>query len=416
MNKRLLIIGLVWPEPEATAAGSRILQLATYFVSNGYEVHFASAASKSNLSYDLSGIGISSLAILLNHPSFEDMLADLNPAMVLFDRFLTEEQFGWKVAEICPKALRILDTEDLHFLRKAREMAIKNKSDAWKQFIQNDISKREIASIYRCDLSLIISEFEVSLLQQDFHVPKSLLLYVPFLIEASESFEHEGRPQFDERAHFMTIGNLKHQPNVDAVQYLYKDIWPLIRRELPQAALYIYGAYPPESIKQLHNPKVGFFIEGWIKDKKEAFEQARICLAPLRFGAGQKGKLIDAMVYGTPSITSSIGAEGMSVSGTWNGYIEDEPESFAQAAIKLYQQQDVWHRAQETGFSILKKQFNKSFFERQLNLTLEKLSNSLDLHRQSNFIGSMLLHHQHQSTKYLSKWIETKSLLDNDII
>jgi len=416
MNNKVLIIGLVWPEPEATAAGSHMMQLVRFFIKQGYELSFASAASKSDLSYDFSELPVSCFDIELNSSSFDDTLKNLDPGIVVFDRFLTEEQYGWRVQEACPGALRILDTEDLHLLRKSREMAIKQGSNDGMEFIQNDTAKREIASIFRSDLSLIISTFEYKLLLETFNINASLLHYLPFLIDVPEEKEFAELPGFEQREHFMTIGNFRHQPNLDAVKYLHSHIWPLIRKKLPQAKLEVYGSYASESINQLHNPETGFLVKGWIADKKEAFANSRICLAPLRFGAGQKGKLLDAMIYGTPSVTTSIGSEGMSASEEWNGFIEDQPGAYASKAVLLYQDKLLWAHAQKKGFDLIRQNFDKDSFERRLAFKLEELSNKLEAHRASNFIGNMLSHHTMKSTKYLSKWIELKNLTNDNII
>ena len=416
MNNKVLIIGLIWPEPQATAAGSRMIELVDFLLKQGYELSFASAASKSDLSYDFSESPVSCIDIKLNSGSFDTDLKKLDPGMVIFDRFLTEEQYGWRVQQTCPDAIRILDTEDLHFLRKSREMAINQGSDDWMKFIQNDTAKREIASIFRSDLSLIISKFEVDLLQKVFNIPESLLIYHPFLIDIEKDVNLHSIPGYDQRLNFMCIGNFRHKPNLDAVLYLQSEIWPLIRNELPKAELHIYGAYASEAITQLNNKHTGFLIKGWIEHKREAFVNYRICLAPLRFGAGQKGKLLDAMIYGTPSITTSIGSEGMSASEEWNGFIEDQSGAYASKAVLLYQDKLLWDHAQKKGYNLIRKNFDKDSFERRLALKLEELSNKLQAHRASNFIGNMLSHHTMKSTKYLSKWIELKNLTNDNIV
>ena len=164
MNKKLLVIGFVWPEPKSSAAGSRMLQLIDQFQNQGYDVTFASAANTSNHTFDLSRLNINTQAILLNDSSFDVFVKNLNPDVVLFDRFMSEEQYGWRVSEQCPNALRVLDTEDFHGLRKAREVALKQNVEVSITHLQNDITKREIASIYRSDISLMISEAEIDLL------------------------------------------------------------------------------------------------------------------------------------------------------------------------------------------------------------------------------------------------------------
>lgn len=339
--KQLLIIGFVWPEPNATAAGSRMLQLIELFQKNSYNITFACAASKTDTTFNLKSIKVESITIKLNNTSFDTFVKNLNPEIVLFDRYLTEEQFGWRVSENCPKALRILDTEDLHFLRQARKNALKNNASISENELMNDIAKREIASIYRCDLTLIISKYEMKLLKNTFKIPKYLLQYIPFLITPVNLETLNSFPSFEKREHFMTMGNFKHEPNWNAVLYLKNVIWPLIRKELPTAEMHIYGAYVSEKARQLHNTKEGFLIKGWVNYTETAFINSRICLAPLQFGAGLKGKLIDAMKFGTPSITTSIGAEAMHKKLPWNGFICDDPQNFALNAIKLYKNETL---------------------------------------------------------------------------
>src|SRR5690606_754950 len=182
--------------------------------------------------------------------------------------------------------------------------------------------------MYRCDLSLIISKREIELLTSHFHFPKHLLLYLPFMIDEINETERNKLPKFKDRNAFMFIGNFKHLPNVDSVTYLVNKLFPEIRKQLKDAELNIYGAYASHKIKNLHNPKQGIFVKGWVTDANEVMKNTRICVAPLRFGAGQKGKLLVAMQNGTPSITTTIGAEGMYFNEPWGGHISTTDAEF----------------------------------------------------------------------------------------
>jgi len=409
MNKNLLIIGYTWPEPNSTAAGTRMIQLIKLFQEWGYKITVVSAASKTVNSYDLEEIGIDIFKIEVNNSNFDSLTIKINPAIVLFDRFYTEEQFGWRVAENCPNALRILDTEDLHFLRFARKQALKNKDSIGLNYLVNDLTKRELASIYRCDLTLIISKFEYNLLLETFKLDQSLLLYIPFLLEKINSSIFNSYPRFKERSHFMTIGNFRHEPNWNALFYLKNKIWPLIREELPQAKIHIYGAYATEKVMQLQNKKEGFIIKGWAESSEIAFKNARVCLAPLQFGAGLKGKLIDAMLFGTPSVTTKIGAEAMHGNNPWNGYITDNYREFARKSVELYNNKQNWLKGQNNGVNIINQCYSKKDFGRAFFDTIQNITENLDEHRLDNFIGAIIQHHSLQSTKYLSKWIEEKN-------
>jgi glycosyltransferase involved in cell wall biosynthesis len=407
--KNLLIIGFVWPEPNSTAAGKRMLQIIDLFKKENYTITFVSASKKNIHSFQLENLGIKSFDIELNNEIFDKLLLQINPSIVLFDRYLTEEQFGWRVDEVCPNTLKILDTEDLHFLRNARQTAIKKNKDDLETFLINDITIREIASIYRCDLTLIISKFEMDLLTKEFKIDESLLFYLPFLLDETKVNKLSKYPTFSNRLHFTTIGNFRHEPNYNSVLYLKKNIWPIIKNKLPAAEMHIYGAYASEKVYQLQNVKDRFFIKGWIEDSKNAYINYKVCLAPIQFGAGLKGKLLEAMQFGTPSITTTIGAEAMQSDLNWNGFIEDDAEKFAKKAVELYVNENTWLEAQKNGINIINHCFSKEKYSSVLFLEIGNLVKELKKHRQNNFIGLMLLHHKMKSTKYLSKWIEEKN-------
>tara|TARA_R110002051_G_scaffold178594_1_gene248436 strand:+ start:5074 stop:6324 length:1251 start_codon:yes stop_codon:yes gene_type:complete len=408
--KKILIIGFVWPEPNSTAAGSRMLQLLFFFKDNNYHITFASTAQESEFSMDLEALGVIKKNIQLNDSGFDLFIKELSPEIVLFDRFLTEEQFGWRVAKNSPNSMRILDTEDLHSLRSIRLEAQKNKENASiKDWIQADMTKREIASIYRCDLSLIISSYEMDLLQQEIKIDQQLLLHLPFMLPPIEENDKLEWLSFEERQDFICIGNGKHAPNLDAIRWLKTEIWPLVRKQLPTVDLKIYGAYLPESILQLHKPKEGFLVMGRADDAKEVVRQARVSLAPLRFGAGIKGKLIDSMLCGTPSVTTEIGIEGMHANLPWSGLVSNKPDVIAQNAIELYTNDKAWKLCQDNGIAIINQLFDKSVLEALLKQRIHTTINTLEEHRTTNFIGSMLFHHTMASTKYMSKWIEAKN-------
>lgn len=408
--KKLLIIGFVWPEPNSSAAGGRMMQLISIFKQNGFEITFASAAQDSDFMVDLSEFGVIKKSIELNSESFDDFVAELNPDVVLFDRFMIEEQFGWRVTEKCPKAIRILDTEDLHCLRTARQKAFKeNRTFELVDLLSEEVAKREIASILRCDLSLIISEFEMKILKENFRINADLLFYLPFLVEKMEEKELFELPAFEDRKNFVFIGNFLHEPNWNTVQYLKEAVWPSIKKDFQDAVLEVYGAYPSQKVLQLHSPKNGFYIMGRAEDANEVVKKARVVLAPIRFGAGLKGKLLEAMQCGTPSVTTSVGSEAMRSDLSWNGFVEDNPVEFAKKAIKLYQDENLWKQSQINGIEIINKCYQTSDYADSLISMVKKLLEDSENHRLHNFMGNLLQHHAYKSTMYMSKWIEAKN-------
>ena len=401
--KNLVIIGKVFPEPNSTAAGYRMIQLMDLFLTQNYQITFLSTATISENSFDLSSKNISFQNIVLNDSSFDELIKNLNPEIVIFDRFTTEEQFGWRVSEQVPNAVKILDTEDLHFLRTAREKAFKQNRNLEHLDLINDVFKREIASILRCDLSLIISEFEMNLLIEKFRIDENILFYLPLFGEVKKP-----ETSFSERKNFISIGNFLHEPNWQTVLQL-KKLWKDIKNQLPEAEIHIYGAYASEKVFQLHNEKEGFIIKGRAENVEYVFNQAKVLLAPIPFGAGIKGKLLESMQFGLPNVTSAVGAEAMQGNLDWNGFITDNETEFVEKAVLLYQDENLWRKSQENGFNLIENRFKKELFEPNFIYKIQEISENLESHRNQNFLGQILQHHTLQSTKYLSKWIEEKN-------
>ena len=420
---KVLVIGYVWPEPRSSAAGGYVMQLLGTFLQQGWDVTFSSPAGAGEHQEDLTALGIREVPIELNNSSFDVFVRELAPDIVLFEQFMMEEQFGWRVEKHCPDALRVLGTQDLQSLRHARHQRLKDRLKArdddndfselfapalreeFELMADTDLAKREIAALYRCDLNLMISETEIELLVEQFKVPRSLLHWCPLMVDLP-SVPPAG---FEERTDFLSIGNFRHAPNWDAVLWMKTTIWPLIREQLPTARLLIYGAYTPPKATALHNAAQGFHVMNWAEDALQVMSAARVCLAPLRFGAGIKGKIVDAMICGTPNVTTPIGAEAMHGQGPWPGAVTRTAREFADCAVQLYKDQAQWSNAQTVGLKLLAERYQVHTHGPALIAQLKYCQQHLATLRRDNFTGSMLRHHQHKSTQYMAQWIEAKN-------
>jgi glycosyltransferase involved in cell wall biosynthesis len=249
----------------------------------------------------------------------------------------------------------------------------------------------------------------LELLKTVFKIDQSLLYYLPIIVDDIDINSLKLLPSFDERENFIFIGNFLHEPNWNAVQYLKESIWPIIKKQLPEVDLLIYGAYPSQKVLQLHKPSEGFYIKGRALNAQEVVKNARVVVAPLRFGAGIKGKLVEAMQCGTPSVTTAIGAESMQVNLLWNGFVDDNPQHFAEKAVQLYQDEDIWIQAQNNGIEIIKQRYLRKLFEDDFAKQIEFLVSNIREHRLNNFMGELMHYHTLKSTKYMSKWIEEKN-------
>src|SRR5690554_553640 len=403
MNPRILIIGLVIPEPTSSAAGWRMLQLIEQLKQLSSDIHFATAATESDRSFSLEQIGVQKHTIVINDTSFNDFVAQLNPQIVMYDRFMTEEQFGWRVRQMCPKCVTILDTEDLDFVRRARAEAFKKS-----EVVNYDTTDcyRELTAIHRCDLSVIISKVEYDLLVNHFQTPEKQLLYLPFIQNEIKEEHFKKLPSFEERKDIMFIGNFIHEPNFQTV-VLLKKLWSDLRKQLPKTELHIYGAYPPQKVLQLHNEKERFIVKGETENVDETMQNYRVLVAPIPFGAGLKGKFIDGFRNGLPNVTTTVGAEGM-ISEKWGGVIAENEVDFVNRTVLLYKDEFFWEQSQQKGVQLLNEEFSYQKWNGVLVKGINKILKNKTIHRSDLFVQKILWQNYLQATKYMSLWIEGK--------
>ena len=392
------IIGHQWPEPNTTAAGVRMTGLIQHFQAQGYAVHFSSAAQRT--AYTELPVEVETHEIKLNDSGFDAFAKALQPHLVIFDRFMTEEQYGWRVADACPDAIRVLDTEDLHFLREARRVAAQGKA----LNLYTDLAKRELASILRSDLSLMVSKAEFDLLVNSFSIPEKLLLYVPFSYPLAAPLA-----SYQDRCNIVTLGNLNHAPNVDSVKRLKQQIWPELIKQLSDCEVHVYGAYAPQQISEMHDSRDRFLVKGWVADASAMLQNYRLQLAPLSYGAGIKGKILQSFACGTPVVTTPLGAEGIIDSGSelYTHCVASSEVDFIEKAIDLYTNKPLWNHIQSMGYDLMEnfQNYNASALMNQI----DTLANQLENHRQRHFIGQILNHQTHHASRYMGKWIEAKN-------
>jgi glycosyltransferase involved in cell wall biosynthesis len=426
LEKTVLFISRTWPQPKETAAGWRMTQLINHFLNHQNKVFFACAElnslaqSESFLKDDSFNFsGVNAVQIALNDDGFNAQISDIKPDYVVFDRFITEEQYGWRVRECCPKAVTILDTEDCHFLRLARANYIKHHPQAFDasacahEALYTPHSMRELASIWRCDLTLIISQFEYQLLRETFFVPGGLLHYLPLAVDdsgvqANASEKIVERPWSD-RTNFLWVGNRKHDPNNDSLIYLLQVLWPLIQNKIPNAALHIVGPYGSEGQRQLILKSKAVVDLGWVENLPELMINYRVNLAPVRFGAGLKGKIMQPLGLGLPTVCSIIGAEGLMLDKSPSLAPVENSKEFINKAIRLYTDEEYWLEASEQGIQCIKQHFALCEVFSNLNEVLDNIKSELITHRKRHFMGQILQHQSLNATKYMGRWLTLKN-------
>lgn len=408
-----LLIAKNWPEPASTAAGRRTLDVLALCREAGYRVHIASPAEPSPFQQNLSTLGYQTHSIAVNDGAFDPWVASLNPQLVIYDRFVMEEQFGWRVRQHCPGAATLLDTSDFHTLREARRQVIRQREPANIRpsvpplDLFTATAERELAAIARCDRALMISRVEMELLRAEFAVPAEHLLYLPFLIPAlPDTRQWRG---YEQRRHLMMIGGFKHAPNKDAVFWFRQAIWPMVRRRLPDVECHVYGAYADRAVQECHAPGQGFFIKGRCDDALQTVSAYRLNVAPLRFGAGQKGKILEGWLTGTPTVTTPVGAESMVADDALGYPLSDDPATLADTLVRLYRSSEDWHQVQRCGLDALHASFLQEDHAPGFIRALTRLQSNLTDIRHRNLWGRILWQSQHRASEYMSRWIEAKN-------
>lgn len=154
----------------------------------------------------------------------------------------------------------------------------------------------------------------------------------------------------------MFLGGFNHPPNVDSVVYFAEEIFPLITSKLPDICLYIVGSNPPREVLSLQSSNIK--VTGLVPELTPYFESSRVFVAPLRYGAGVKGKIVQSMAHGLPVVTTSIGAEGMGLIDGENALIADTPQEFAAQVIRLYNDEELWYRLSANSIKHVEKNYS----------------------------------------------------------
>ncbi len=248
----------------------------------------------------------------------------------------------------------IYNVIDLHYLRTLREYEVKKKTSLLKK--ADRLKKLELQIFNQVDSVVTFSDREAEIIKEE--LPGKDVTVVPLFIYDEIPAEKQLVPSFGERKDIVYLGGFNHPPNTDAVKYFVEDIFPLVREKLPDVKIYVIGHNPPEEIKQLLSEDV--IITGYVKDLAEYFNKCRVLVAPLRFGAGVKGKLLTSMSYGVPVVTTSVGNEGLNMRDQMECMLTDETKEFAERVIELYSDKEVWEKLSKNAVGFVKDNFSKS--------------------------------------------------------
>jgi len=264
-----------------------------------------------------------------------------------------------------PRARIVYDTVDLHFVRERREAEVRNDARGIGESERR--RKQELGLTARADYVFAVSTNERDVLTEG--CPSARVLVVSNIHQT-----HASTTPFSKRTDLVFLGGFHHPPNVDAVRFFVAEVWPHVQSRVPEARFVVIGSDPPKAIQQLQGPRV--LVTGYVPDLIPLLENARASVAPLRYGAGVKGKINTAMSHGVPVVTTMLGAEGMQLTDGMDVLLADEPRAMADAIVRLWSDEALWHRLVEGGYASIERSFSHGAAEQVLREILGELNSS----------------------------------------
>jgi glycosyltransferase involved in cell wall biosynthesis len=227
----------------------------------------------------------------------------------------------------------IYDTVDLHFLRLQREAALTGRDNSWRAMrdLEYELARRS-------DCTIVTSECERDLL-----APDGLRTHVVPIIEQPL----QTHTVYSARHGLLFLANYTHEPNVDAAMWLVHEIMPRVWERIPNVHLILAGAEPTPAVQKIACERVR--VTGYVPDVRPLFEQARLFIAPLRFGAGMKGKIVESLAHGLPVVTTQVGAEGIGLTDGIDALIANDVESIVGRTLRLYTDETLWSQIAASG-------------------------------------------------------------------
>jgi len=363
--QRALVIDAVTPMPDHDSGSVRMFAMLRLLGELGYRTSFMpqNLAWTGRHSEDLQQAGVEVLtAPWVETP--EAWLASQGSQLdlVIVSRHYVLAPLMNMLRKHCGQASVVFDTVDLHFLREQREAELAGTEAATR--LADKTRAEELALIGRADATLVVSEFEREFLGD-------LVPEAPVIVVSNIHSLHPPGKTFEQRDGLVFVGGFQHPPNLDAAEWLIDEILPLIRRELPDVTLHLIGSKMPDRLK--HRKAPGLRVHGFVSDLEPFMNGCRISLAPLRYGAGVKGKVNQAMSHGLPVVATSCAAEGMYTEHGRDILVADDGAAFAAEVCRLYRDGELWTRLAENGRINVELHFSLDAARRSLESLLAEL-------------------------------------------
>ncbi len=366
LSKRALVVDARIPCPDQDSGSLRMVRLLEILRDLDFQVTFAPFNKQRVHPYTdrLQDSGVE----CLYEPFFGDFESLISERGSEFDLIiLSRAETAATVLPICraivPKIPVVFDTVDLHFVRHQREAELTGEEIARER--AEEFEGVELTVTRDCDAVLVVSAEEKDVLASQ--VPEQTIAVISNIHEVSRDI-----PPYEARHGLVFIGGFEHPPNVDAMLWFCQEIMPRILEQLPDSILHIVGSKTPESILALASKSV--IPHGYVEKVESLFQSCLLSVAPLRFGAGVKGKINQSMSHGVPVVSTSIGVEGMHLVHEKSALVADDPLDFATQVVRLHRDAALWNELSRNGLTNIEEHFSPAVAARGLAQLLEDLT------------------------------------------
>jgi len=361
----VLVIDVWVPMPDKDSGSLRMINMLKLLVAMGWRVVFVPMnlghAGQYTEQLQQEGIEIWYQPFIGSWKQFlQQHGADFN--LVMLSRLKVASEMMRRIRRYCANASIIYDTVDLHYLREQRQAELQN-SLALRRLAEQT-RHQELNLMQQADMTLVVSAAEQSLLLQE--LPDIDVRIVTNIHEVAGC-----QAAFEDRSGVLFIGGFQHPPNIDAAVWLAEEIWPQVTAQLPQVKLHLIGSNVTEKVHALASDNI--IVHGFVDQLEPWLDAVRCTVAPLRYGAGVKGKINSSMGRGVPVVATSIGAEGMFLEHGRDVLLADDSTAFAAAIVKLHEDSLLWHKLSSNAVSNVEQHFSMARAEQDLQDILHAL-------------------------------------------
>ncbi|MCD4813444.1 glycosyltransferase [bacterium] len=405
-HPHILVIDPLLPAYDRSAGAMRLFNILKIMREQHYPITYIARNGIRQESYkrELEAMGITVFATdpdkmaSLGHPvtaariSLETILRETFFAIAWLSFYEIAEQYLPEIRQYSPNTQILIDTVDVHFLRETRQAEILQDTALRKK--AKETQNRELAIYAKADTLIMVTPADATIVHN--HLPGKETLIIPLIHETLPDF-----PEFMQRQGLVFVANFNHPPNADAMHFFCRDVLPKIKKTIPDISMTIVGANPPENIRQLAGP--GIKVTGYVLETAPYLDAARVSVAPLRFGAGMKGKVCEALSRGLPVVTTAIGCEGIGLTHEQNVMQADTAQTFADAVVRLYTDETLWTKLAHQGRDFLETHYSYRTIAAQMASQLPDMSAHNNVH--AELVSIIIL--THNQLTYTQKCIES---------